>query len=1597
MHNSRFSPLQMLMFVLAFGLIGAYILIRSFAAPLTPNSVQKAPGPDTKARALMASQQLVAGAPLLKHASEKHDTAKHDKVKGELAKISEQRNKDLTELMETDPKSARQAILPDDTIAKLSSEGVSTEQRVTISGKYNDLQIDDPKAGDLIYSQVKSSDGNTYTLDTEQNIPRIRFGSTVQVSGYVLSDPSQNRNGADLSNQFLVDASPTVNTYYSKDSTVAAPVTVIQTAPAANPNTTGFSTGNINTAIIALNTSDSSVDMSKVKTLINGNPGHDVVSYFGENSFGKATYVPSYFGPYTISKTCLNTTGDDIVNTANTYITFSNYKRIIYILNCGGRSVGCLSPNYTTPQGTVTACTALIQLPYTEFAYVHELAHDSFDDTSGLSNGHGAFYDCYPQAFVAPTAFGSDNDCISYDYGDLFDALGAGSNNAFFYGTGYDFPQMSPYHKQNAGWLTPGTTQYPLVTSSGSYTLSPYETGNGTTALDIPRGDGSVFTVEYRQPVGFDYWMNGSSGECKGASCNVTQGASIRLVYDTFSDVGGRNDDQLIDNTPGSNGLHSRDSGLDTLDGALLPGKTFTDSLTGIQITAVSASASGLSVNVSIPTSVSCTRVQPSVSAPSPSTQTAAPGVTKTYTFILTNNDSANCKPNQFKIRPGRLGSGNGYEGTSISTPDFVTLASGASATVSVAITPSTLVTDNTYSVSTPQASPSLASIFANTFGMSSVNVAGVTYTVSTPADTTAPTAPTNFKASALGSRAVKLTWTASTDIGGVAGYNVYDSVNGVGCPTVPVGTSSCVVPNLYPNTTYNFSISAFDHKQNQSATAAASVTTPSANPAIYPTAPDASFSATDHSVTTSWAPGYTKSPLGIAYYNAYTSVLNNYFKYLPGDNLSSTYYGWPSQTKIHYDMFNCDGDGNCGEWTNSYIYAYTAVEGSSSPSQPKGLYISSATSAGTTLKWNPSTDARGIAYYKIYRDDRYIGQSNTNSYTDTTAPGGDRYGVQAVNIDGSLSQLNKLGGDFDSMRNPPVSSASPETPPISTLTSSASGSTLTGTVTLSVSVANATSCTSVTYYIDGISIGSSSAAPYSVNVDTTNARVGGNGPHSVVAEAYNSCNPTATNPYPTSMGSTGSIDVTFNNSGADLTPPTINITSPTNGSTVSGTVNVAANASDNKAVDHVELSVDGNTLSSLSTAPYTFSWNSSSVPNGSHTITATAYDAAGNSAVSTITVTTANADTSAPTAPSNLTATAASTTSINLSWSASTDNLGVAGYYIIRAGVTVAQTDSTVCSGSTCTYSDSNLSPATSYSYQVEAYDGANNISNPSNTANVTTQSPAPDTEAPTAPTNLVAGVVSSYQANLSWKASTDNVAVDHYDLYRSNTKINSVDAASATDSSGNVSFADLTAHAGTSYSYWLYAYDKASNKSAISNKVSVVTPKLVLGYASLTGRLSNPSGSPVSSAKIAYSYNGRTISSSSNTNGNYVLSSIPANLPLNFSYSLTGYLTQSLPLTLTPDQNTVQDMTLHKLGTITGKVTDSASGQALRATITYQLNGATKSLRPASNGTYTITGLPAGSYSLTYTLSGYTPQTQSLNVNNDQTTTQNVSLTHL
>jgi len=197
------------------------------------------------------------------------------------------------------------------------------------------------------------------------------------------------------------------------------------------------------------------------------------------------------------------------------------------------------------------------------------------------------------------------------------------------------------------------------------------------------------------------------------------------------------------------------------------------------------------------------------------------------------------------------------------------------------------------------------------------------------------------------------------------------------------------------------------------------------------------------------------------------------------------------------------------------------------------------------------------------------------------------------------------------------------------------------------------------------------------------------------------------------------------------------------------------------------------------------------------------------SSASNTINVTTdEEVDDQAPTTPSSLTASNVTETSVDLTWNASTDNVGVTGYDVYQDGSLYSTVTGTAVAVS-------GLTASTTYSFYVVAKDAAGNISSASNTINATTDE-AVDTQAPTAPSSLSASNITETSVDLSWNASTDNVAVTGYDVYQDGSLYSTLTGTA-------VAVSGLTAS--TTYSFYVVAKDAAGNTSSASNTINVTT----------------------------------------------------------------------------------------------------------------------------------------------------------------------------
>ncbi|MGB7600166.1 MAG: fibronectin type III domain-containing protein, partial [Candidatus Sulfotelmatobacter sp.] len=192
------------------------------------------------------------------------------------------------------------------------------------------------------------------------------------------------------------------------------------------------------------------------------------------------------------------------------------------------------------------------------------------------------------------------------------------------------------------------------------------------------------------------------------------------------------------------------------------------------------------------------------------------------------------------------------------------------------------------------------------------------------------------------------------------------------------------------------------------------------------------------------------------------------------------------------------------------------------------------------------------------------------------------------------------------------------------------------------------------------------------------------------------------------------------------------------------------------------------------------------------------------------------------PSLPGNLTATSPSSTTIDLSWTASTETAGTVNDYNVQRCAGVDCTNFVhIGTSSGPTYNDSGLMNGTTYTYRVQGVDAQDNLSPYSNLASATAATP--DTQPPTAPSSLTATAASTTQINLNWTASTDNVGVTGYFIERCTgagcTSFFRVAVATGT------TYSDTGLGPGSTFEYRVRATDAAGNLSAYSNVVSATT----------------------------------------------------------------------------------------------------------------------------------------------------------------------------
>lgn len=370
-----------------------------------------------------------------------------------------------------------------------------------------------------------------------------------------------------------------------------------------------------------------------------------------------------------------------------------------------------------------------------------------------------------------------------------------------------------------------------------------------------------------------------------------------------------------------------------------------------------------------------------------------------------------------------------------------------------------------------------------------------------------------------------------------------------------------------------------------------------------------------------------------------------------------------------------------------------------------------------------------------------------------------------------------------------------------------------------------------------------------------------------------------------------------------DVAKPVTTVTEPADVSTVKGTVAVKATATDESGISKVEFYVQDVLKSTDTSAPYEYSWNTTSAADGTYTVMAKSYDTVGNTSFDANSVTVKNSVATVPPAPTNITAQATQPTQVVLQWKPGAGSASDTRYRVIRNNVSVATVTGT-------SYTDNGVVASTKYNYNVVAVDKNNNTSPlPTSPVSVTTPAaPTADKQSPSKPTKVATQVASSHQINLSWQASTDNVGIKNYDVYRSQAGAAATKIATVTGRS----YGDTGLFSNMNYTYHVVARDAAGNVSPSSDKVTATTYRMPQ-TSTLQGTVKSTSGRPVIGAKVALWADGRRYQATTNWRGQYRISHLPSGV-YQVQVKASGYKPATITVKLSDGKTKWLDVTLRR-----------------------------------------------------------------------------------
>ncbi|MFY8275182.1 Ig-like domain-containing protein [Pseudoalteromonas sp. SSDWG2] len=560
----------------------------------------------------------------------------HD-AKAQLVKLAQQRYANQFELLERDPSAVLRTILPQAKRNQLRAvSGDAMAKKASITGTLELVYQDayESENDRLRYFLKSASQHTELFLPESARAQQLRSGQTLRASGWQFTQGHTSR-------LLLEQDSNALEVLAVGESSA--------TSSSSSASVLSGTTGEQKVVVLALNFQDNPSlqpwTTQEVHDMVFGR----VNDYYQEASYGQTWLTGDVFGYFTLA---LNTTCDfsiieqyAVQAAVDNGVDLNQYQRRVYMLpkNSACSWLG---------QGTIggTPSTSWINGELNLKIIGHELGHN-------LGLRHAKRLNCGFDIY--------DEQCLVSNYGDSLDVMGKSEGH------------FNVLNKERLGWLSAQSGDIIAIDADGQYTLESYATAKAGQAkgLKVRRGTDATtseplwYYLEYRQAQGFDSFLAGKA---------VTNG--VLMHYNTAAEH--IDSSILMDLTPYS-------SLFDNDDAALEVGQTFVDATAGISVTTQWADENAANVSVSF-SAPSCVASAPTLSIAPTTSAWVAPGTQVNVNATVTNNDSLECEAASFLVSTAVPANWS-------AASEFVNLAPGQSATVSLSVISDVQATDGFY------------------------------------------------------------------------------------------------------------------------------------------------------------------------------------------------------------------------------------------------------------------------------------------------------------------------------------------------------------------------------------------------------------------------------------------------------------------------------------------------------------------------------------------------------------------------------------------------------------------------------------------------------------------------------------------------------------------------------------------------------------------------------------------------------------------------------------------------------------------------------------------------------------------------------------